>query len=542
MVSVTGRPRRRLQPASKVLGSETPRIWTPPLRELTAETSLGFECIAFAEETLGLQLRPWQRWFLIHALELHPDEVDEYGDPVFRFRKVILLVGRQNGKSTVMQALTLWRLFIDRCGLVIGTAQDLEVAESLWAESLDMALDVDELRDEIEQGGKIERQPGRKMFRLRSRETYKVKAASRRGGRGLSGELVLLDELREHQSWDAWAAVTKTTNAKARAQIYGISNAGDASSIVLRYLRKTAHAELGDPDGLNDDTAPDELVDDSLVDDEIDIDSGLGIFEWSAPVGAALTDPEALAQSNPSLGYGGMRLATLLSDAKTDPEWVFRTEVMCQWSEGTLEGLYPPGSWEASADEASSRGPGQPVALCVDVSWDRSHAHVGLASFRADGDVHVELIASRAGNDWVLPWLLSEERSEVVRAAPVAVQSGRTPAQSLVEPMRDAGINVIEWSGPDLTSGFGDFYDMVRAAIGEGTGKRRVWHRNQSPLNLAAATAVSKPSGDAWVIDRKKSASDAAPLIAVNGAAWCLLAGLAKPKRSKYEDSDLLTV
>jgi hypothetical protein len=75
---------------------------------------------------------PWQKWFLIHALELHPTEVGEDGNrPLFRFRKVVLLVGRQNGKSTVMQALTLWRMFVDRCNLVIGTAQDLEIAESL---------------------------------------------------------------------------------------------------------------------------------------------------------------------------------------------------------------------------------------------------------------------------------------------------------------------------------------------------------------------------------------------------------------------------
>lgn len=542
--SGSGRLRQRnAPPANRVFGSETPRVWTPPLRELTPDTSLGFECIAFAETTLGLELRPWQRWFLIHALELHPTDVDEYGEPVFRFRKVVLLVGRQNGKSTVMQALSLWRLFVDRCGLVIGTAQDLEVAETLWAESLDMALDVEELRDEIQIGGKIERQPGRKMFQLRSRETYKVKAATRRGGRGLSGELVLLDELREHQTWDSWAAVTKTTNAKARAQIYGISNAGDASSIVLRYLRKTAHAELGDPDGINSEDDVEQLVDPEILDDEdADIDSGLAIFEWSAEPGAALTDPEALAQSNPSLGYGGMRMSTLLSDAKTDPEWVYRTEVMCQWSEGALEGLYPAGSWEKSVDEDSQRGPDQPVALCVDVSWDRSHAYVGLASWRADGDVHVELIASRAGVDWVIPWLDAAERSETVRTAPVVVQAKGAPASSLIQPLTDAGRKVIEWGGSELGVGCGRFYDLVRAAIGEGTETQRVWHRSQRLLNLAAATAVPKPIGDAWVIDRKKSPADASPLIAVNGAAWALLSGLAKPKRSKYEDHELLTV
>ena len=53
-----------------LVGSEEPRIFTPPLRELTPETSLGFSVVEFAEEVLEIQLLPWQRWFLIHALEL----------------------------------------------------------------------------------------------------------------------------------------------------------------------------------------------------------------------------------------------------------------------------------------------------------------------------------------------------------------------------------------------------------------------------------------------------------------------------------------
>ena len=54
-------------------GSETPRVWTPPLRKLTPKTSAGFECIDFAESVLGIRLFPWQKWTLIHALELLPD-------------------------------------------------------------------------------------------------------------------------------------------------------------------------------------------------------------------------------------------------------------------------------------------------------------------------------------------------------------------------------------------------------------------------------------------------------------------------------------
>jgi hypothetical protein len=472
---------------------------------------LGFECVHFAEDILEVDLMPWQRWFLIHALELHPTEVGDDGGPLFRFRKVVLLVGRQNGKSTVMQALTLWRMFVDRCNLVIGTAQDLEIAESLWAECVDMAEEVDELKAEI---ARVDKGSGKKALRLKTGETYKVKAASRRGGRGLSGELVLLDELREHQSWDSWGAVTKTTNARERAQIYAISNAGDASSIVLRHLRKTAHARLGDPDGLSQVDNPDVLVPEDDVEalDIGDEDDSLGIFEWSAPQGCAVTDRDAWAQANPALGHR-VRESTLASDAATDPEWVFRTEVLCQWSDGTLEGPFPPGAWDAGRDEGSRVAADSAVVLCVDVSWDRATAHIGLAGKRDDGQLHAEVVASRAGTDWLIPWLSSPDRQERVRNAPVVLQANGAPVSSLKDAMDEAGIQVVEWKGSALTAATGAFYDAVR-------GKTLV-HRPWPSLDVAAATAVPKMlEGGAFVWDRRKSPTDAAPLIAVTGAVW----------------------
>ncbi len=466
---------------------------------------------------------PWQKWFLLHALELHPTEVDEQGDPVFRFRKVILLVGRQNGKSTVMQALTLWRMYVDRCSLVIGTAQDLEIAESLWAESVEMAEETEELSVEI---AKVEKGAGRKKFRLRTGEEYKVKAATRRGGRGLSGELVLLDELREHQSWDAWGAVTKTTNAKSRAQVYGISNAGDATSIVLRYLRKMAHADLGDPDGLNTDEAPEDLLDDG---EEVD-DSALAIFEWSAAPGASISDRDSWAQANPALGWR-IRESTLASDARTDPEWIFRTEVLCQWSDGSLEGPFPPGSWEATTEADSAAAEDSDLTICVTTSWDRSTTYIGVAGWRPDGLPHVEVIAQRTGSEWVVPWLTDTGRDEAIKTAPVVVQSNNAPESGLIEPLRRAGVEVVEWKGPDLGISCGDLYDRVRAAVEDGEPDEqeepareiRVYHRPQPVLDLAAATAVTKPLGDAWVWDLARSPNDAAPLKAVTGALWALL-------------------
>jgi len=524
-----------------------PRVFTPSLRPLTAVTTLGFECIEFAEHSLDLELMPWQKWFLLHALELHPTELDEFGDPVFRFRKVILLVGRQNGKSTVMQALTLWRMFVDRCSLVIGTAQDLEVAETLWAESIDMAEETEELKDEI---GKIERQPGRKMFRLRSGETYKVKAANRRAGRGLSGDLVLLDELREHQTWDSWGAVTKTTNAKARAQVYGISNAGDATSTVLRYLRKKAHAELGDPDGINADENLADLVPEEFEGDEEALDSGLAIFEWSAPPGCSILDRDGWAQANPALGYR-VREATLASDAQTDPEWVFRTEVLCQWSDGSLEGPFPPGSWEAGVDPASVIPDDAAVMYCVDVAWDRSMSYIAVAGHRADGLPHVEIVAQRSGTEWVVSRHKRPDGSDEMRgwfadrateANPMTVvlQAKGAPVSSMLDDLKAVPyLTVVEWAGSDLGAASGQFFDLVvRSKAPEGESVREgLCHRPQPVLDVAAGTAVTKPLGDSWVWNRKASPNDAAPLVAATGAVWGAMQHTEVPFVSAYESA-----
>lgn len=504
-----------------------PRVYTPPLRELTPETSLGFSVIAFAEQVLELELLPWQRWLAVHMLELLPDGT-------LRFRNVVVLVARQNGKSTFSQVLALWFMYVYGVALVIGTAQDLDVAEEIWQGAVDLVEETPEL-DALKDN--VIRVNGKKALVLTTGERYKVKAANRRAGRGLSGDVILLDELREHQSWDAWGAITKTTMARAQALVLAMSNAGDTTSVVLHYLRRMAHAALGDPDGIcdaDDDPVPDD--DDLSIEDA---DDSLGIFEWSAAPGCHVRDRDGWAQANPSLGYT-ISERTIASACATDPEWIFRTEVLCQWTEGTLEGPFPPGAWEGSADEDSRRAPDAPVALCVDVSWDRATTYVGLATTRPDGLYHVEVIARRAGTDWVVPWLTAPERSEDVRTAPVAVQAKGAPASSLVQPMEDAGVNVVPWGGSALGAATGAFYDRVRAAVGEGEADAGLRHRNQPVLNVPAATASTRPVGDAWLWDRRRSPADVSPLIAVTGALWCLSSAMPEPpKPSAYEQRRL---
>ena len=121
-----------------ILGSETPRIFTPPLRKLTPETTHGFAAIAFAEDVLGVSLFPWQKWALIHALELRPltkDELAAGAEPSYRFRFCVITVARQAGKTMIMLILALWHIYALDSPTVIATAQDLANAEKAWGEA-----------------------------------------------------------------------------------------------------------------------------------------------------------------------------------------------------------------------------------------------------------------------------------------------------------------------------------------------------------------------------------------------------------------------
>lgn len=518
-------------PDRKRFGCETPRIWTPPLRELKDAvldedgnvvedaTSLGFACIAFARDVIGIELFPWQEWLLIHTLELREDGS-------FRFRNVVVLIARQNGKSTLSQVISLFFLYVLGIRLVLGTAQDLDTAEETWEGALDLIEGSEELQAEALKPIQVN---GKKTIRLKSGERYKVKAASRRAGRGLSGDLILLDELREHTNWEAWGAITKTTMARPNAMVWSLSNAGDASSVVLRYLRKMAHKSLGDPDGICAADDPSKLLDPDLDESAaVEPDDSLGIFEWSAPPKCDVHDRDGWAQANPSMGYGIVE-RTIASAARTDPEWIFRTEVLCQWSDGTLEGPFPAGSWEAGVDgpcgcrecercdpetgyAGSQIAPGNEIALCVDVNWDRTRAHIAAAGLRADGLPHVEVIASRGGTDWVKDWFNDAEKTDR-KTRRVAIQPSG-PAGSLIDELLKSGVKVEEWKGTDLGQSCGRFFDLVR--------DKYLKHLPQPLLDVAAATAVTKPLGDTWAWDRKKSPVDASPLMAATGAIWLI--------------------
>lgn len=514
-------------------GAAQPRIFTPPLRELTPETSLGFEAIEFCERLLGVELRPWQKFVLIHGLELdmrtvpghaefNPDTPPErYHD--YRFRQVLVLVGRQNGKTVCLDVLGLWRMFSDGASEILSMAQNLQNAERSLRDAFKLAaknetlakylpwrLDKDRMvpymrktngSNQIELG---QLPPGLagSLDVFGAMPSWYVVAA---GGaaRSFSVDLALLDELRMHRTNEMWEAIEPTTRERPRNQIWSFSNAGDARSAVLKRLRNNALRAIEEGT-----TAREKLC----------------LMEWSAPQDVSIHDPEGWYAANPSLGWGNSteedmaalaRTATDPEDAEAD-ETSFRTEYLCQWVESLEPGKFSEELWARLAEPATI-GPDTPVYVGVDCSLEAKNSHIAVAFPRDDGRWHVEVVASRAGYRWVPEWLAARRDSWF--SGRVGLQSaGNAPATVLVPLLEDAGIEVCQWRGADMTGSVIAYTAAIRDHVITHPGRGA--DGQPTLLELAATGVKDRKLSDVAIWDREKSTGDASAFIATNVAWW----------------------
>ena len=477
-----------------MMGRTEARVFTSPLRELTEETSLGFACIEYAETVLNKKLYPWQKWALIHSLEI-VGRLD--GEWKFRFRTVLFLISRQNGKTVLSEVVASFFLNVLCVDSIFGTSLSLDKAEEVWEAVVQDQESIPELSADLQRVGRTN---GSKKLVLTGLRQYKVGAPTRRAGRGDSNDLVMLDEIREQRDWETWAASVASTNAKPNGLVVCFSNAGDPDSVVLRQLRSQAIAAI-EARNTSDDFGG-----------NVDA-STLGLFEWSAEDGAATDNLEALAQANPALGYGYLTERALMSNRQTFPENKFRSECMCQQVETILPQPFPDGAWDAGLDIRSNIAPESELFYGIDLSADRRMASVAVCGMRDDGNYHIEVIARRVGTQWVEDWFRARAYKHEMN---LAFQSRGAPVSGLAEQICTIkGINRIAIEGSELTAGWGRFYDAVVAAGDESRGGVRVYHLEQPVLNQPARTMQLRNIGGGIELpDRAKSPDDIAPLFA----------------------------
>lgn len=439
---------------STVLGSITPAYAPSPLVTgapgpcgcgcaLTPETSYGFAVELFAEHVLRMPLDPWQRWVVIHAGELLAD-----GRP--RFKKVLLIVARQNGKSTLLLILALFWLFVERWRLIIGQSTTLAMARETWQAAMDLAEDHDVLSAEY---GTVRKDNNDPFWKTAGGSRYKPAAATRKGPRGGAVDRLMVDELREQLTWEAYRAAMPTMNAREKAQAWLTTNMGDAKSVVLLELRKTGIANIeAEANGS-------EIIDEELM-----------LIEYSAPKTARMTDIMALAQANPNMNRPGrVRASTLLAEARgaqesgdSDRIAGFRTEIMCQYVPA-LDAAIDPDGWAAGAVLGTLDGARGRLALVPELAPDLKHASITVAAMEGS-QVRVEVVAS-----WSGPRAATELRRNLLpwinRIKPRKVGwLGNGPAAAIAATIKTLPGNVTaEEIGADVTAVCMGFAEMADA-------------------------------------------------------------------------------
>lgn len=482
--------------AARVFGRTEPRLWTPPLRELTPDTSYGFDVVDWSRDALRFPLLSWQEWLVIHAGELLPD-----GRP--RFREVYVLVARQNGKTTVPVVLSGYWMFVEDVPLILGTSTKLDYAKESWSKVVKL---VNKSKDDgirrLKGPGRWTRDAnGEQECWTTDAETgdplsrYKIAASNAEGGRSLTIYRLILDELRQHHTHDAWNAAEPATSATTLttwgAQIWGLSNAGDDNSVVLNEKRDEAIEEI---DGV-------EVI-------RADLDPSIGWFEWSCFRTADPGDPEALAMANPSFnvridGEALVRKGRAAQKKGGKALTGFQTEYMCIRVR-KLDPAIDPGAWSRCLDPGTLSAARSRVALCLDLAPDELHASLIAAAVLPDDRVRVEAVAAWEGAGCAdalrrdLPGWIARIRPQVLGWLP------NGPAAGLAADLRvrpgpgrtwpPAGVTVEEIRGE---------VPAICMGLAKEVTARRLAHSDDPLINahVGGAERLPRPGGT-WVFAR----------------------------------------
>jgi phage terminase large subunit-like protein len=461
-------------------------------------SSTGAEAIELVERA-GLVLDPWQRFILANAL-------NERADGRWAALEVGVVVPRQNGKGALLEARSLVGLFLLGERLITHSAHLFDTSMEAFHRLLALiegAPDLDRLVK------RVTRSHGDEGIEIRGGRRIRFRTRTKGGGRGFSGDCLILDEamfLPEATVGALWPTLT----ARENPQVWYAGSAVDQNvhdhGMALARLRRRG-IEGGE--------------------------EALAYFEHSADadldtVHAVAGDERTWAQANPGLGIR-LRADVIAAEQRAMDPRTFATERLGvgDWPSGRPadDDLITLAAWEACEDDASQLV--GPVCVAFDVTPDRSRAAIGVAGTRDDGRAHVEVIDHRRGTGWVAQRLAElQDRHDV---AGIWCDE-RSPAAALLKGMRERRMIVTAVSTTEYAQACGQLVDAVNE-----DGLR---HLGTPELKAAVLGATRRPLGDAWAWSRKSSAVDICPLVACTLA----LRGVGEQPPSVYEQRGILTV
>jgi hypothetical protein len=114
---------------SSVAGCTWPRL--SPKSSPKRDFSYGNALVNWTREVLGIELMPWQQFLLREGCSRQNGK--------YRYRTVLTVVGRQNGKTLLAAIRILGGLCLFGEKFVLGTAQNRAISLETWNQAYEMA-------------------------------------------------------------------------------------------------------------------------------------------------------------------------------------------------------------------------------------------------------------------------------------------------------------------------------------------------------------------------------------------------------------------
>jgi len=456
---MTDKP-KRVQP---LRGATEPRVHSPLLKG----KSRAGEVLEMIERLKMDELMPYQKFVLNQMLMVNKKNQ-------YRIKTALLLISRQNGKSHLGRVRIIW-------GMFYGGEKKLIIMSANRATSLMLFREIAwiiESTPELKAMTKAIRYAnGGERIELLNGATLDVISDNSSSPRGRTADFLWIDEIREI-SEDGYKAAVPVTRARANAQTFLTSNAGDHFSSVLNGLVERAKDYPPETFGYYEYSAPQYC--------KIDITSD---YFWKS----------AVAPSNPALGYI-ITKESIEEAIATNLIEQTRTETLCQWID-SLQSPWPHGVLEETSDNTLEMAVGAYTVFAFDVSPSRRNGSLVAGQLLPDGRIGIgilETYSSQMAIDELKMAASIKAWCDIYK--PRLVCFDKYATQTIADRLSQAGVMTEDVSGQQFYKACGDLL--------EGLVNHRVVHNGQAELIQQMNNCAAKVNDSAWRIIKRKSAGD----------------------------------
>lgn len=373
------------RPATEPVGDWHPSRFTPSLTgtddfHSAADALFVLLAVIGWQTTEGpLLLDAWQVWLIRRALEVYPpDWPVEHLRGKLRYKRIVISMGRQNGKSIIGAVLAFFLLTRHVRGPKVGGFASIESQARIIYDRVRFAVEkTPELTEKLR---------ATKTRGIHYRDDTGLYATFPAKEESLQGEPftgALYDEL-HLGDMGLWDAIVMGQRSKPSGLIAGVTTAGDASSLLLKRLYSEGEKALAGED------------------------ERMGFFVWESKTDEfdkdyTPTEADVIA-GNPSVACGRIPLADVMDDtmrtwaAPADESGVVGRDRVIRYTlnrflEGAADAWVPATQYNSRiTDDRPEVGHLAPVyGIQRTAGWE--HATV-TANYNQSGRTYTELVAT----------------------------------------------------------------------------------------------------------------------------------------------------